>query len=42
MLFGWMDIKNYLANYNSYFPLKVNGLTGNNTSIHAQRLPLEL
>ena len=35
-------LKNYHANYNAYFPLKVKGLTGKNIFIHAQRLPLEL
>ena len=36
MLFGRFYIKNYHANYNSYFPLKVKGLTGKNIFIHAQ------
>ena len=40
MRFGRFYIKNYHANYNSYFPLKIKGLTGKN--IHPQRLPLEL
>ena len=35
-------IKNNHANYKSYFPLEVKGLTGKNIFIHAQRLPLEL
>ena len=42
MLFGRFYIKNYHANYNSYFPQKVKGLTGKNIFIHAQRLPLKL
>ena len=41
-LFGRFYIKNYHANFNSYFALKVKGLTGKNIFIHAQRLPLEL
>ena len=42
ILFGRFYIKNYHANYNSYFPLKVKGLSGKNILIHARRLPLEL
>ena len=30
MLFGKFYIKNYHANFNSYFSLKVKGLTGKN------------
>ena len=36
MLFGRFYIKNYYANYNSYFPLKVKGLTGKSIFLHAQ------
>ena len=42
MPFGKFYIKNYHANYNSYFPLKVKGLTGKNIFINSQRLPLDL
>ena len=37
MFFGMFYIKNYHANYNSYFPLKVKGLIGKNICIHAHR-----
>jgi len=41
MLSDRFYIKNYHANNNSYFPLKVKGLIGKNLFIHTQRLPLE-
>ena len=36
MLFGRFYFNNYHANYNSYFPLKVKGLTRKNIFIHSQ------
>ena len=36
MLFGRFYIKNYHANYNSYFPLEVKGFSGKAIFIHAQ------
>ena len=42
MPFGSSYIKNYHANYNSYFPLKAIGLSRKNIFIHEQRLSLEL
>jgi len=41
MLFGKFYIKNYHANYDSYFPLKVKSFTGKNIFKHSQRLSVE-
>ena len=38
MVFGRFYIKNYHANYNSYFPLKVKGLTGKNIGYQVSKL----